>query len=146
MKNACANPGLADNFVNAATPFPRKRGPTFHRSVPQPWEGGATFHRADPFSGASPAIFSRDDPRAAASGHVLSARRKTLVNGPARMQRLRQNPPMARPAAPAPKDQQRRVSIPGVLAETVRQRFLEFRYPGLKMSAIELIDIKRFEK
>jgi hypothetical protein len=33
----------------------------------------------------------------------------------------------------------RRVSIPGILAETVRRRFLEFRYPALSPFGLELV-------
>ena len=46
---------------------------------------------------------------------------------------------MGRPAVPAPKTVRSWVSLPGILAETVRQRFLEFRYLGLSPFGLELI-------
>src|SRR5215207_3000788 len=46
---------------------------------------------------------------------------------------------MPRPSAPSPKGNHRRVSIPGLLADTMRLRWAEFGYPGFSPFALELI-------
>jgi len=53
---------------------------------------------------------------------------------------LRTSARMSRPNhAAAAKTERSRVSVPGILADTVRQRFLQFRYPGLSPFGLELI-------
>src|SRR5829696_8475280 len=54
---------------------------------------------------------------------------------------------MPRPShAAAAKTERSRVSVPGILADTVRQRFLQFRYPGLSPSASNRADWRRRDR
>ena len=46
-------------------------------------------------------------------------------------------PRMPRSPRDSAKSNVRRVSIPGILGDTVRQRFLQFRYPGLSPFGLE---------
>jgi hypothetical protein len=46
---------------------------------------------------------------------------------------------MARPCVPSAKNHLRRVSIPGILAEIVRLRWEEFRYPAFSPFCLEMI-------
>jgi hypothetical protein len=52
---------------------------------------------------------------------------------------------MARPCVPSAKNHLRRVSIPGILAEVVRLRWEEFRYPAFSPFGLEMIcfDLRR---
>ena len=46
---------------------------------------------------------------------------------------------MSRIPAPSPKSLRRRVTIPGVLADVMRDRWEKFRYPGFSPFALELV-------
>ena len=67
--------------------------------------------------------------------NVLGIARFPAILGP-----LHTSARMSRPNhAAAAKTERSRVSIPGILADTARQRWLEFRYPGLSPFGLELI-------